>query len=647
MHNRLTIRLVLSLTTALLIMLLVSMAITLRMQEDTLRAQAAERAKQFAASQQIQLDLAINTRIKALRVLKQNLIKWQEPHPELRDESGLKVLFDSLWLIDREGTLIDYWDVDANREAALADMPSLADSAVFQAARESDTIIISDPVDNYIGYPPVLQFAYRLKDDQEFLGVVVGNMLLQEHDLFRRLSNLEIGNGGYLSIVSHNGTVLVHPNPNTTLTRLPEHKFARFSDVAEGNSRVVHMNSFNDVPSIISVNRFSVTQWYVAVVQPEEGVYAPMHDLRRTQLQVFGLGGSIAILLFVILIYFQIRPIRTLSKQTERIIAGKAQFLVVPKLIELRPLVERFNSLLMQNITQKRTLEERKIYFDTVLQTSPIGQFMTEPSGKFEFINKKLEELTGFTLAELRNTGMRVHIIEEDVPKVVEAWTKVIKESVPSEIDFRFTRKDGGVIWLHVETTPVFNQGKCLGHVGSVRDVTSSYAEIENLRTLATIDSLTGLLNRRGQEQALTKAIMNARLFNDKLIVLVIDLDGFKAVNDEVGHDMGDQMLKEVAQQLVKNTRETDFIGRMGGDEFIVILPKCPLNRAREIADRITHDIGNIHVTLNCPGVTASIGLTDLRDDDSDFDELVRRADKAAYAAKHAGRNRVFEDLLL
>ncbi|TRW49792.1 diguanylate cyclase [Aliidiomarina halalkaliphila] len=644
LFNRLTIRLALSLTVALVVMMTISMWTSLRMQENTLREQAAVRAEQFASSQRIQLELALDTRADALRELKRNLLTWLEPHPELKDEAGLKVLFDSLWLLDRDGYLVDAWDSNSERLARTANFASFYASDIFQRVKQDDALVISEPVDNLDGYPDIVHFAYGLHDQGEFLGAIIGNIALRDHRLFRELATLEVGTHGYISIVSEAGKILFHPDPETTLRQLPEDKFSQIMHEAQRNKPTAYMNSFNNVPSMISVSHFAGANWYILVVQPIEGVYAPLDALRNMQLQVFGTGAVISVVLFILLLSYQLRPIRHLRQHTESIIAGDANFLPVPRLRELRPLVQRFNSLLKQNIKQQQALEERKAYFDIVLQTSPVGQFMTEPSGKFEFINKKLEELTGFTLAELRATGMRAHILEEDIEKVVAMWTGVLKDTHPSEVDFRFTRKDGTVIWLHVETTPVIVQKNCLGHVGTVRDVTSSYTEIENLRTLATIDALTGLLNRRGQDQALKKVIMNARLFHESVIVLVIDLDGFKAVNDEAGHDMGDQVLKRVAQILMEHTRETDFLGRMGGDEFILILPKCPVNRARDIAKEIVEDIALIPQDLTCPIVTASVGLTELREDDSEPDDVVRRADKAAYAAKHAGRNQVFED---
>lgn len=216
-------------------MMTISIWTSLRMQENTLREQAAVRASQFATSQQIQLELALGTRADALAELKRNLLIWSEPHPQLKDEAGLKVLFDSLWLLDRNGYLIDAWDSDPERLELTSDFLSFYPSELFQRVKQNDALVISEPIQNLQGYAKIVQFAYGLHEDGEFLGAIIGNISLREHRLFRALTGLEVGTEGYISIVSEAGTILFHPDPNTTLRQLPRRQV--FSNPSRGEAR--------------------------------------------------------------------------------------------------------------------------------------------------------------------------------------------------------------------------------------------------------------------------------------------------------------------------------------------------------------------------------------------------------------------------
>lgn len=161
---------------------------------------------------------------------------------------------------------------------------------------------------------------------------------------------------------------------------------------------------------------------------------------------------------------------------------------------------------------------------------------------------------------------------------------------------------------------------------------------------LAVTDPLTGLFNRRYLEthgRALTE---QAKAAGNPLSVLVVDIDHFKSVNDTHGHAAGDSVLRELAQRLRRNTRGVDLVCRMGGEEFIIVMPDTPLWRARQIAERLRSCIAAESFRVNgttLVSVTASVGLAALEASTEGMDALFERADRALYAAKREGRNRV------
>ena len=167
--------------------------------------------------------------------------------------------------------------------------------------------------------------------------------------------------------------------------------------------------------------------------------------------------------------------------------------------------------------------------------------------------------------------------------------------------------------------------------------VTEQRVRANNLYELAVLDPLTGLYNRRFVEDRLRAEIARAERRREPLMVLLLDLDNFKQVNDRFGHAAGDSVLTELAQRIRKAVRASDFAVRMGGDEFLVLLPECPPENVQVILSRLAPfdmDFGGEKISVSC-----SIGYAQHQAGEI-ASELVRRADQALYAAKAAGRVR-------
>lgn len=167
--------------------------------------------------------------------------------------------------------------------------------------------------------------------------------------------------------------------------------------------------------------------------------------------------------------------------------------------------------------------------------------------------------------------------------------------------------------------------------------------DLKELDSLINRDTLTGLLNRRAIMKRLDDIIRQARRYSEKYAVIMLDIDNFKHVNDKYGHLVGDDVLEKIGKLLRQSLRETDSVGRYGGDEFIIILSKADLNIALASASRIRKDIMNIKLKdtqNNCFNVTASLGLTLYTHGDNER-SIIERSDKALRIAKAEGRNRI------
>jgi diguanylate cyclase (GGDEF)-like protein len=164
---------------------------------------------------------------------------------------------------------------------------------------------------------------------------------------------------------------------------------------------------------------------------------------------------------------------------------------------------------------------------------------------------------------------------------------------------------------------------------------------VQEMAHLARHDALTGLPNRSLLKERLTQAILLAGRNHSHLAVLFLDLDGFKRINDSLGHQLGDQLLQSVAARLVNSVRKSDTVSRQGGDEFVILLPEVPRAAdADQGAARILADIRKVHsIADRSLSVTASIGISSYPDGGEDADTLIKNADTAMYHAKEQGRD--------
>ena len=208
---------------------------------------------------------------------------------------------------------------------------------------------------------------------------------------------------------------------------------------------------------------------------------------------------------------------------------------------------------------------------------------------------------------------------------------------------------DGADIWVEIYTYPIMDADSRVSHVIEyIRDVTGRKAAeaerkkfIEKLERLSRSDDLTGLLNKRALMERLEYEVDRSRRYLAPLSVIICDLDNFKLVNDTLGHEAGDRVLQIVAKTLAGALRKSDIIGRIGGDEFMLILPQTPLEGAGEFAERIRQKIEDIEypddITVRSTlslGIAAFAGIPDPG-------EILKRADIALYDSKKAGKNKV------
>lgn len=280
----------------------------------------------------------------------------------------------------------------------------------------------------------------------------------------------------------------------------------------------------------------------------------------------------------------------------------------------------------------------------TAVESSDVAVIMTDSHGVIEFVNKGFCAHTGYSAEEaLGHTTQLLQSGETPAETYRELWQTVLAGR-SWHGDLLNRRKDGSTYWAATDISPIMNsKGKLTNFVAAQLDVTEKRRLEEELARLAVTDSLSGLANRRRFMAVLEEEAARTRRSGEPFALLMFDIDHFKHVNDRYGHSMGDRAIVALANELVAATREIDTVGRLGGEEFGVILPASGLSDALTVAERIRRAVESMEVTAGDGKIirmTISAGAA-VQEGDISAEELLRRADSALYTSKKAGRNRV------
>ncbi|AUN94277.1 sensor domain-containing diguanylate cyclase [Pseudazoarcus pumilus] len=257
--------------------------------------------------------------------------------------------------------------------------------------------------------------------------------------------------------------------------------------------------------------------------------------------------------------------------------------------------------------------------------------------------NPRHEQTTGLSAERLRGARPQDILSPDMARAAIDNYRRCVAERRTIRYEEELALPAGTRYWM-TSLAPVFDDEGCVEMiVGLSVDVTESKRAEADLRRLATTDVLTGLANRRHFLERATQELVRVRRYVGPAAFVMLDIDHFKRINDTWGHAAGDAVLRLLAGVLVENLRETDLVGRLGGEEFGVLLPQTDLEAAQALTERLREAITEVSLELEGEVVrfSSSFGLTLLHADDEDFDAPMARADAALYAAKFAGSNRV------
>ncbi len=294
----------------------------------------------------------------------------------------------------------------------------------------------------------------------------------------------------------------------------------------------------------------------------------------------------------------------------------------------------------LETLVQERTaeLQERKEVLHSITNAAQDAVIMTDHSGNVTYWNPAAEKMFGY--AENEILGHNLHSMV--APAYQAAFPRLVQTGAGALIgetaEVQALRRDGTAFSAEISISSVKLKNNWHA-VAILRDISARKLVEAQLIKLATTDALTGICNRRRFNEVIGAEISRASRYHKELGLLIFDIDHFKHINDQFGHQAGDQVLIQLSSLVAKSLRDTDVFARWGGEEFTVLVPSCGDACALRLAEKLRAIIENAEFP-DVGKVTCSFGMTTYHDQDNE-EAILKRADDALYRAKAAGRNRV------
>ena len=294
-----------------------------------------------------------------------------------------------------------------------------------------------------------------------------------------------------------------------------------------------------------------------------------------------------------------------------------------------------------QDITERVHAEQEMREISHALESAVEGIARLDPDGRYVFVNSAYAAMLGNDPAEMTGTPWQPSVHPDDRETMDAAYREMLAVG-RVEAEVRGIRKNGSGFQMRVVmVTRRDERGDLAGHHCFMQDISARKFAEDLVKHMAFHDPLTSLANRRLLHDRFTIALAQAARSGEPVAVVSVDIDGFKEVNDTLGHAAGDQLLRTVSRRLTSAVRDGDTVARIGGDEFLLLLPNADRAGAAAIAARVLKEAsertalpdGAFHSTL-------SLGVAMFPDDGDDTDTLLNYADAAMYIAKKAGGNR-------
>src|ERR1019366_1333199 len=295
-----------------------------------------------------------------------------------------------------------------------------------------------------------------------------------------------------------------------------------------------------------------------------------------------------------------------------------------------------------RDITERKKTEEELHRLAAIVEFSEDAIIAKDMDGAITSWNRGAERIYGYTRGEVVGRDLSFLLPPERQAEIQAIMEQVLSGQSIECLDTQRLTKTGSVLDVSLSVSPIRDaSGHIAGASAIARDITQRKAAEKQVQFLAYYDALTGLPNRTLLQDRLSKALASARRQKNKVALLFLDLDRFKTINDSLGHSVGDLVLQEVAERLMKWAREQDTIARVGGDEFFIVLTAVKDAADAAVAAERLMDAMTVELVIQgrSLGISCSIGISISPEHGRDGEALIKNADAAMYCAKESGCN--------
>jgi diguanylate cyclase (GGDEF)-like protein/PAS domain S-box-containing protein len=461
---------------------------------------------------------------------------------------------------------------------------------------------------------------------------------------------VSFGIGGHAAIVDQTGRVLAHPREDWRVEMKDLGGIEPVDRMLAGGSGVsMFYSPALKAEMVAGYATVKGAGWGAMIPQPLTELEASARRLQTLVLSIILFGALCAAGLSWWLAGYLTRPVVAVTRAARKLANGES---LPPVALgrgaptELRSLVESFDTMVARLAETNGRLRLSEARFRSFAETAADWFWETDPELLIVYLSDQFQSTTGSPPDAVLGKRLQDELgARIAAPAARQHFLELVAGREPFfEVELHWADAQDGQRFQHVNGGPVFDEaGVFQGYRGTGRDVTTARQLSERLSHQAKHDDLTGLINRREFEQQLQELLKHLAALEAEHALCYLDLDRFKLVNDTCGHVAGDELLRQVAALLLAQIRRGDHAGRLGGDEFGIVLVNCSRAEAVRVASTVKEKISELRFVWqgNTFAVGASIGVTVMNAETADVTAALQEADAACYAAKHRGRNRI------
>ncbi len=531
---------------------------------------------------------------------------------------------------------------------------SFADREYYQQTMQEGRGVIGKPYRSRRTGQPVLTFTALIRDESNMPAAILACSIdLLSKQALGGYRMQQFGRTGYLYVFDKLRLLIVHPDDKRLLTHVEPGRNRLLEAALTGFTGSGETVNSQGVAMLLSVARVPATDWMVAVQVPRSEAYAPVARTRFLFFLVTGVAVLVVISVGAVAIRRIILPLRQLESvavkisaelsvaeekkafATDYVLEGLERHRAGDEIGLLTSAFSRLVATLDQTLgSLQRSSDDWQRTFNAVNE----GVVILDSEGRIARMNRAAEDMLRTTVGKVvGQLGYEVIFGTEDRPS---DWPDI--SSLEEHQRARWTVRLENTGTFEFTMYSVAGPEGVIGAILIIHDVTEKVESEEQIRKMAFFDQLTGLPNRFLLQDRFQQAAAAAQRNGRMVGVMFIDLDKFKAVNDLLGHDVGDEVLRRVSGRISECLRRRDTLSRMGGDEFVAIL--CDIESRSEV-DSVMERIAEVQaVPLEIGGqqvaTGSSIGIAFFPDDGKDLNALLKKADSAMYSVKADGRNR-------